>query len=204
MSTSTSTRRQKLRIALAAVGALVFAVGLLTLVAPSTAGASLRSLVAVLGNDYFVVAILGVLALAIVAVVLVATGRSGVEQTSPPAPEGVYPVPRFGEEIDAFLSEGGFAHIAGSNPHEEIRAELRDVAVTTVMRDRNCTREEAQQLVEAGTWTDDEQAATFLSEGQTPSLGTRLRTALGGASPAEQAVRTAATEIAELDEEAIR
>lgn len=204
MTATPSSRRRRLRLALAVVGGLVFALGLLTVVAPSAASASLESLVALLGNDYLVVAVLGVLALTFVAGVLVVTGRSGVEQTSPPAPEGVYPVPRFGEDIDAFISDGGFAHVTGSDPHEEIRSELRGVAVTTVMRHENCTRETARTHVEAGTWTDDEVAGTFLAEGQTPSLGTRLRTAWGGKSPAEQAVEAAATAIAELDEEAVR
>lgn len=204
MSSITSKRQRRLRLGLAVLGGLVFALGVLTVIVPTTAATSLGALVALLGNDYLIVAVIGVVALAVVAVVLVATGRSGVNQTAPPAPEGVYPVPRFGEEIDAFLSKGGFAHVAGSDPHEEIRSELRAVAVTTVMRDANCTREEAQQRIEAGTWTDDGVAATFLSEGRTPSLGTRLRTAFVGESPAEQAVRAAATEIAELDEEAVR
>lgn len=189
---------------LAVIGGLVFALGLLTLVAPSAAAASLGALVVLLGNDYLVVAILGVLALVLLVGILVATGRAGFDQGRPPAPEGVYPVPRFGEEIDAFIAGGGFAGSSGDDRHDEIRAELREVAITTVMRDGNLTRSEALDRIEAGTWTDDDVAATYLAEGKTPSLGSRLRATFGGESPAEQAVRVTAAEIGRLDAEAVR
>lgn len=204
MSTTTSPRRRRLRLALAVVGGLVFMLGLVTVVAPSAAAASLRALVVLLGNDYLVVAVVGVLALLVLLGILVATGRAGFDQAAPPAPEGIYPVPRFGEEIDAFVSDGGFAGTAGADRHAEIRTELREVAITTVMRDDNCTRAEARERIEAGTWTDNEVAATFLAEGETPTLGSRLRATFGGESPVERAVRVTAAEIAERDAEAIR
>lgn len=208
-ATSPSPRRRQLRLGLAVLGGVVFALGLLTAVVPSGAAASLGALVALLGNDYLVVAVVASVALVILVVVLVATGREGFDQSTPPAPEGIYPVQRFGEEIDAFVSEGGFAGTSTAatatvNRHEAVRTALREVAVTTVMRDEHCTRAEAEARIASGDWTDEAVAATYLAEGKTPTLGSRLRAAVGGASPAERAAAVTATEIARLDAEAVR
>lgn len=230
MSTRFSPDRRRLRLGLAVVGGLVFTLGLLTVFAPTATEASLQALEDELGNDYFVVAIVGFLALLILLGVLVATGRAGLDQATPPAPEGIYPVPRFGEEIDAFIAGEEFVGSglaaastgstatdgsvgstdstgAGSGEGdtvESVRTALREVAVTTVMRHENCTYAEASERIEARTWTDDEVAGTFLADGETPTLSSRLRVAFGGDSPAAHAVQATAEEIARLDEEAMR
>lgn len=207
MSTTTAPRRHQLRQGLGILGGLIFLVGFLTVISPEAAAATeatLQALVVLLGNDYFVVAILGILALVLVLAVLVGRVQTGVDQTTPPPPEKVHPVPHFGEPIDAFISAAGVRDLLDTDRHEDIQDRLHRIAVTTVMREANCTKAEAHDLIESGTWTDNETAASFLTAAETPDLVTRLRAALGGRSPYKQAARETAAEIARLDEEATR
>lgn len=204
MSTQPSTfpRTRGRQLALGVLGGLVLLLGLLTVLAPAGAAGSVRALVAFLGNDYVLVAIVGALALLLGLSVLAVRGKSGLDQAAPPPPEPIYPVPRHGESIDAFLAGQDVGNSSGSDSPDEMRARLRTVAITTVMRAANCTQAEARERVETGAWTDEELAADFLTETETPGLGTRLRAALRGTSMHQQAARVTAAEIATLDAEA--
>lgn len=207
MSTTTAPGRRRLRQGLGILGGLIFLVGLLTAVSPRAAeatAATLTALVAILGNDYFVVAILGILALLLVGVVLLGRVKTGVDQTTPPPPEKVHPVPHFGEPIDAFISTAGVRDLLDTERHEDVQDRLHEIAVTTVMREANCTQAEARDLIDSGAWTDNETAASFLTDTETPALATRLRAAIGGRSPYKQAAQETAGEIARLDQEATR
>lgn len=204
MSTASSPGRRRLRVVLAMVGAFVFLLGLLTVAQPAAAGASLQTAVVLLGNDYMVVAIIGVLALLIVLGLLVARGRTRIEQTTPPAPEDVHPVPRFGESFDAVVSGGEPPALAtpDSQADRDLRDDLREIAIPTVMRAANCTQTEAHERIEAGTWTDNDAAAQFLATSESQSVGARVKAALGGSSPDMDAARETAAAIAALDREA--
>jgi len=56
-----------------------------------------------------------------------------------------------------------------------IRADLHEMAVEAVANDRGCSRETASELVDAGDWTDDPYAASFLRSSAEPALPLRVR-----------------------------
>lgn len=203
-NTSTASRSLGLRLALGVVGGLVFLIGLLTVVAPSGAADPVRAMVAIFGNDYVLVAVLGTLGLLLGLAALANRGTTGLDQAAPPPPEPIYPVARHGESIDAFLDGRDPGDGVGTGRSDVIRTRLRSIAVTTVMRSANCTMAEARERIETGSWTDEPLAATYLAGDERPGLGARLKAALVGTSPDRQAARVAAAEIAELDAEARR
>lgn len=203
-NTSASPGSRRLRFALGILGGLIFLTGLLTVLAPSGGADPLRAAVAVLGNDYVPVAILGALALLLGLTVVAVRGRTGLDQAAPPPPELIHPVARHGESIDAFLAGRGIGGGPGTDSTEEIRSQLRAIAITTVMRSANCSQAEAQERVETGAWTDEVLAANFLAGTEPSGLGARLKAALTGTTLSQQAARATAVEIAELDAEAGR
>lgn len=203
MSTGTPLRTRPFRTPLAILGAVAFAFGLLTIVEPSLARAiPIAPLLALLGNDYILMAIFGVTALLVVLAVLVVRGMTGINQTTPPDPEEVHSVPRLGEEFDEFVSAGGLHLVTESERHEEVRSRLREAAIDTVMRASNCTRAEASTRVGQGTWTDDAAVARFLTEAGEPARSARIVAAIRGDSPFQRAARRTAAEITSLDAEA--
>lgn len=201
MSTITPPRTPRLRLLLVVIGGGAFAIGILTVLEPSAAALTIDPLVTLLGNDFVLIALFGALAFLVVAAVLVGRGVDGLNQASPPAPEDVYRVPYFGELFDDFVTDAGLGGWIGTDRHEEVRQRLREAAIATVRRNANCTHAEARARVDAGTWTDDDEAASFLAEGGTPSLTARLAASLRGTSPFQRAARTTAAEIAAMDPE---
>lgn len=204
MSTFTSATRHRLRYLLAIVGVSIFVVGLLMAAAPNAAGASLRAVVAVLGADYWLVAIVGILAFLLLVAILLPSLRTGIDQATPPAAERVHPVPRVGEPFDDFADAGGLRVALGDDRHDEVRARLREAAIAAVMRAEGCTHDEAATRIDEGRWTAVEEAAAFFAESSTPALSMRLRAAIEGTSPYRRGARATADEISRLDEEAAR
>lgn len=203
MSTKPSGRARRLRLVLVGLGGVAFVIGLVTALSPAAVGSGdLAPLVSLVGNDFLLVAVFGLLALLGLGSVLVARGVTGLDQAAPPDPENVHQVPLFGEPLDDFVSGADLrTWVGGTDRHEAVRERLREAAVATVMRETNCTRTEARERVDAGTWTDDEEVAVFLTESGAPGLGARLAAAIRGDSPFQQAARTAADEIADHDPE---
>lgn len=68
----------------------------------------------------------------------------------------------------------------GHRSRRELRRRVREVAVASVARDRNCSDSEAVHAVERGAWTDDPTAAAFLSEAASYPIRVRLRAAVSG------------------------
>jgi hypothetical protein len=198
-----SPRIRRLRFPLAIIGSVAFVIGLLALIAPPIVRAiPIAAIIAILGNDYVLVASLSGTAIFIVLAVLVARGVTGINQTAPPDPEEIHNVPCFGEEFDEFVSGGGLRAFVGSEHHQEVRSRLRNAALATVMRESNCTRSEAIERIENGTWTNDTDAAAFLAGAGEPGLTARVMAALRGESPVQEAARRTATEIVRYDSEA--
>lgn len=180
MSTISRPRSRHLRIPLTVLGLLAFAVGVVTIVAPAIAAAvPIEAVVALLGNDYILVAAFAGGALLTVLAVLAARAATGLTQASPPEPEEIHNAALFGERFDEAVAARGLRSLVATDLHRELRARLREAAISTVMREENCTRAEAVERVERGTWTDDSPAARFLA-GSSPGHGT----AGGGSAPA--------------------
>lgn len=186
-----------LRLWLVLVGAAVLAVGIVLLLQPSLAAfVPLEAALLLLGNEYVLVAAFGVAAILAGLGVLLGRGVGGINQTTPPDPEGVHPVPRSGEAFDDFVSAGWLREWLGSDRHHRIRTRLREAAIATVMRTSDCTREEARDRVDRGTWTNDTEVANFLSDGGNPTQAVGALAALRGESPYQRAARRTAAEIA--------
>lgn len=215
MSTISSPTARRLRLPLTVLGGLAFAIGLLTIVAPAvTAAIPIEAIVALLGNDYILVAVLAGVAILVVLTALGARIVTGLDQTTPPDPEEVHSVPSFGAEFDELVSRGGLRALLVTEQQREVRSRLRAAAIATVMHESNCTRSEARERVDRGTWTDDPEAAAFLAtsrgsepapeQAQAPGFVARLRTAFGGETPFQRGARRTAAEIVHLDPEVTR
>ena len=183
------------------VGAVLFALGVAILfVRDLTVLVSMEWLVTALGYDYLVVAIVGVVALLLALVVVLARSLSGFEQASPPTAESVPVGQSLGAEIDHVIEEGlhPAEHLRGG-ARAAVRDRLRRTAIETVMRVDGCSSAAARATVSAGEWTDEEAAATFLADDGPGSLGRRLRDALPGGSRFQRHTARAVTAIVDRD-----
>lgn len=170
-------------------GLAVFAVGMLAVFVPSVAGAlPVGAVIAALGSDYFVLAAVGLAAVAVAVLVLLVIAVSGVDEAQLPVVESVESAPHPGQAVDRSVDGTG-----GSVPDSRLDR-LTEAAVRTVMRTEHCSRSTAERRVAEGTWTDDEVAADFLAVGD----GGLLRTAISD----RDRVRRTAEEIERLDADA--
>lgn len=184
---------------LVAGGLAAFAVALLvTFVPGGEAVVPVEPVVGVLGGDYLLVAVVGVLA--VVAVLVLATRRasSRVDQATPPDPEGVQGAPPLGAAFDRRLEEPfELRSLVAGRPRSAVRERLREAATLAVARQDGATREAARRTVEAGQWTDDPVAAMFLRRRPpAPSLDRRIHSALRGDTWFQYAARETAVAIA--------
>lgn len=105
-----------------------------------------------------------------------ATGDVPVRERPATDADEAMDVARVGSDID-----GAFDALGSDNPStwselnaaRMLRSELRRSAVT-VLESRGHSREEAERLVDSGTWTDDSRAAAFLGDEHLP-LWMRVR-----------------------------
>lgn len=182
------------------LGIAVFGGALAVIFAPGL-GEALPIGVAIeaLGSDYLVVAGLGVVALVVLAVMLVARAASSVDEAAPPEPEYVEQVPVLGAEFDDLVNDGlGVRATYFSDRPEEVREDLREQATRTLMRTRGVAREDARSLVESGRWTDDRAASQFLAAQGAAPRSARVRAALRGESWLQYGARAAADEIVRI------
>ncbi|MGM0606056.1 MAG: DUF7269 family protein [Halobacteriota archaeon] len=158
-------------------GIVVLGLGLAVVFVPGTERMiPIEAAIEVLGSDYVILAVLGLLAVGLSGILLVARRIRGVTEADPPEVEGVqsasYPGEAFDPKSDRLLG-GRFTGRANR------RERLKETAIRTTMRAEGCTRTTAARKVAEGTWTDDPVAATYLSEdrrfGRIPRLPSRDR-----------------------------
>jgi hypothetical protein len=184
------------RYALVAAGVTAFGLAVLP------GGAALvpvEAALALLGNDYFLVGALGVVALLVLVGMVARRATSRVDQAEPPDPETVPDAPRPGSEFDALLEGRPALHPRRrAETVERVRERLREAAVVAQMRREGCTRAVAEDRVDAGEWTDDPVAAAFLRPDgpPRPSAIDRLRLALRGGAWYQHCARTTARAVA--------
>ncbi|MFB6171111.1 MAG: hypothetical protein ABEJ23_01155 [Haloarculaceae archaeon] len=183
---------------------LLVGVGVLTVAASLVAGRlPVGAATSALGGSYLLVAAIGAGMLVVVALALVARGIGGIDQTTPPDPEGVADVPTPGTGFDEFVDgRVSLRERFTGDRHEQVRTRLTDAAVTTLMRTEGLSRDGAAERVERGTWTDDRAASAFLAEGTGPGLAARLAAALRGQSTFQHGARRAAVAIARREGDA--
>lgn len=197
---------ERLRRLLLALGAAGLAVGLATLVVRGPGDNRWSGPVLdLVGNDWVVVGAVGAVSLLIALGAVAARLSAGRTRAMPPNPEGVHGVPHIGAAFDEFHAGGGVhAWLVADDHPGDVHARLRAAAIDTVMRETNCTRGEARERIEAGTWTDDDTAAAFLADPPEPTPADRLLAALGLESAYQHAARTTAAEIVRRDPEVER
>lgn len=188
-----SALRRYGRYLLLALGAVAFLFAL----SPALSGLfPANALAAWLGNDYFLLAAFGVVAVAVLAWMAGRRATERVDQAKPPDPETVLSAPRPGTAFDRRVD--GWPVVSGSHgdSDDDFRERLRTAAVAVEMRQRDCSAATARERVADGRWTDDDVAARFLrDESAGPSVGDRLRLVLGGDSWTQYCLRRTAEAI---------
>lgn len=181
---------------LVAVGVLAFALAVL----PGGSGLfPTESLIDRVGNEYFLLGILGGVAVGVLGWMVVRRAREHVTQADPPEPETVRDAPPPGAEFDR-LVEGlpTLSAREGSEDAEELRRRLRSTVVATLMREEDLSEERAERWVAEGAWTDDPVATRFLDETASgPPLSERARLLLNGDSWVQHGARAVARALLE-------
>lgn len=156
---------------LLATGIIVFAVGVLSIRQPDEQFVSVEPAIAALGSDYSVVAIVGIVAVALSAVVGVVTHTRGVGESNPSRVERVPTAPSPGHSLDVTPSTLGSWRRPKSEDSQRDR--LRTAAVEATLRAKNCSRGDARRQVATGAWTDTETAAWWLADAEHVNAATR-------------------------------
>jgi len=176
---------------LTTVGIVAVAVGLLLIFRPGFAAA--------IGTGYTAVTVVGLLALVQAIRVARARQTSELRATETPDVETVETVPTPGEEFDRTVAgiRSGPRRVL-IRERADLREALEEAALTAVADRENCSRERASERIEAGTWTDDAHAATFLGGADAPSppLRDRVKIAASGESPFQHRIRRTADAVA--------
>ena len=187
------------RVASGGAGVLALA-GALAL-GGSPAGGAVAALVTAFGNDYFVVAAFAGAGLLVAASALVSRERSGLRQTETPTPERPVTAPAAGDAVDeAIGSRTALLPVVGQNRREQLRERLRTAAVETRVRRGECAPEEARRRLDEGTWTDDPEAAAFLT-GREPDSEARIAALLRLEPWSRRGARRAVRAVAEQEDE---
>lgn len=163
------------------------------------AAGAVSAMVAVLGNDYLVVAAFAGAGLLVAASAL-ATGRTGnLRQADPPTPERPVTAPAAGDAVDEVLaSRTALLPVVADDRRDRLRERLRTAAIETWVRRGECSREEAVRRLDEGTWTDDRDAAAFLA-GRGPGPASRAAALARGEPWARRGARRATVAVAELE-----
>ncbi|WP_254272270.1 DUF7269 family protein [Haloarcula marina] len=182
------------KYALVGLGVVVFG---LALSSNDPASGLVDAALEALGNDYFLLAAFGALALVVFGGMALRRAIERVDQAAPPDPETIRDAPRPGHRFDTKVTGWpGRAHLVRSE--DDIRERVRTAAVETLVRTDGLPRETAARRVDEGTWTDDDTAAAFLAaDASGPTLGERLNHVLRGDSWTQHAASASARAVVE-------
>jgi len=108
--------------------------------------------------------------------------NEGVDHLEFPTPELPFALPTPGDELDEMLYRYTHRSEGTIDYPERIGERLREVAIAAIAHRESCTRDEAVQQLEDGTWTENQYAKAFFSEEfavPEPSFGERVERSLG-------------------------
>ena len=168
------------RVALA-IGILSLGLSLLAIVFPGLVAVTL---------DRVVISVVGGVVLLQALRVMLGRRRENRDEAVPPDPERRISTSPPGEELEdeleRFLGDRRLYF-----PRARLREGLREAAVTVLAQYGPHSTTEAEEAVDAGTWTDDVYAAAFLGDERAPSppIRVRVRNALRREPPLERHVR---------------
>lgn len=171
----------------AAIGIAALGAGAVGIVSPETLP---------LSPGRVVLSLIGVLALFRALRAIQRRRNSSLDEATTPEPERAAPTPTPGDDFESVLAEftgrrrtfGRLRRVEG----------LSAAAIAVLVRFGGYTESEARERLEAGTWTDDVYAASYLGGGDAPSvpLRARLRDSLRPASSTRRRVRRTVDAIA--------
>jgi hypothetical protein len=144
--------------------------------------------------------------LAVFAALAVQRRREAERQQAPPgSPEDRRSLPRPGADIEREIAIGHLSpETYPTSPRLGERRELRPVAVDVLTRARNCSPAAAEEMLDAGTWTDDPCAAAFFSPERAEELpgkaGGVVARVLRVRPGREEVTRRTVLELAAIDE----
>lgn len=168
------------------LGALVLALGLLTLVV-------IQPLVGVLPSSSGLVTIIFIVTLLLGLWMIRARYRNRVQQATVPNVERVLSTAAPGNDLDEMLYQLTHNRQGTIEYREQIRERLATLAVAVIRQQEDCSRAEAVQMLEEGTWTDNAYASAFFAGGNPPKQSLTDRIAIlflnKGQSPYERWVR---------------
>jgi hypothetical protein len=145
------------------MGAVVFCVGLVVVFAPEWDRLiPVEAAISILGSDYVVVAVLGLLAVGLSMLFVATRHVRGVDEANPPVVEGVQSAAYPGTEFDRAAGSG--LVVRGGTPDDDFRPRLREAATRVTMRTDGCSRGVADRRVARGEWTDDPVAVRYLRD----------------------------------------
>lgn len=148
----------------------------------------------------FYVPLLGGLALVLGYRSLQRRRRTEIRGAETADPEIVTPVDAPGAEFDRQVTAATGYRRVTVRRRRQVEERLHETAVAVVQRRLDCSREDALERIEAGTWTDDPFAAAFLGGEDVPAppLVDRLRQAFRPESRFQRDARRTADAIAGL------
>lgn len=145
-----------------------------------------RSLAGTISPQWALVVLVGVLAVIQGLRFAQSRRRTELRETETGDPEKRYEAPTPGDEVEESLALARRWSRAGRTTRKKLRDRLAETAVTAVMDESGCSREEAARRVRTGDWTDDPVAAAFLSPEFTLSARQRARVLIAARSPLAQ------------------
>lgn len=124
------------------------------------------------------------------------------DQAEPADPETPHELPVPGDDFDetvAALAARRTGRWHGGD-FDRVRSRLREVAIAVIRERERCSRAEADNRLEAGTWTDDPVARYFLGgpDIDRPPLSIRIRSFFGGEAGFQFYANRTADEITSL------
>lgn len=159
-------------------------------------------LVALAGNDYVFVVALSAVGLLVAVATILSARHVGRFQATVPDPERPYTAPPPGADLDEATADWRtLLPVLGRAERQRVREQLRAVVVETLGNTEGCTTEEAERRVEAGTWTDDPWARSFVGECAGPSLSQRVRALAQGDPGFRRHVHRTVAELAHVSAE---
>lgn len=140
---------EAVRLVITGFGIGVFTVGIAALVDDSLVEwIPVDWAISVAGNDYFVLATIGAVALILATAGTGIRLRSGPRQRQPPAVEGIRSSPRPGAEYDTAIDRAS-RPVGGRDAAAALASQLQETAVETVMRTERYDRDTAERRLDA-------------------------------------------------------
>ncbi|MFC6733593.1 hypothetical protein [Haladaptatus sp. DYSN1] len=179
------------------LGVVAFVGGYLATTNPSIASAiPVGTLVALLGNDYLVLVVVALVAVLLTLAVTVSARNGARDHTTPPEAEEVTNVPLAGDHYDDLFTNSGLWALTHREERTAAYEQLKATTTRLVQSEMGCTKAEAEDRIDRGTWTDDPYAAHFLgSQAPSPGILRRLSTLVRFETLSQRGARHTAAEI---------